>query len=105
MTKRQVREYFSIVRRSAACAALVRASASSRKIILKPPPPIGAVRANSLILPRTTSMPRSSDAFSSWRLCCQCSPNISRASAREQVVLPVPAGPAKSRCGIDFSRT
>ena len=93
-------EYFSIVRLSAACASDVSASASSMKMILNSAPPIGDVRANSLIFPRTTSIPLSSDAFSSMKFPCQLSPNISLVRARAQVVFPVPAGPVKRRWGM-----
>ena len=97
MTNLHVLAYFSIVLLSAACAALVNASASSKKIILKPSSPSGAVLANSLIFPLTTSIPLSSDAFSSWRLCFHKSPNNSLARANALVVFPIPAGPANSR--------
>ena len=63
--KRALRVYFSITRRSAACAALVIESASSSTISLGAAVNIWRVEANSLIWSRTTSMPRSSDAFSS----------------------------------------
>ena len=59
----QIPEYFSMVRLRAAWASLVRASASSMKMILNWAPPMGEVLAKSLILPRTTSMPLSSEAF------------------------------------------
>ena len=97
ITKRQVLEYFSIVLLKAACAAPVRASASSRNIILNPFSPKGAVRANSFIFPLTTSIPLSSEAFNSCKLCFHNSPNISLARAKALVVLPMPAGPAKSK--------
>ena len=57
------------------------------------------VRANSLIWFRTTSIPRSSEAFSSRKFICQVSPKNSRASATAAVVLPTPAGPVKRRWG------
>ena len=91
--------YFSMVLRRAACASDVSASASSRKIILNPPSPMGAILAKSLIFVRTTSMPLSSEAFSSLKLRLQLSPKSSRVSAIAHVVLPVPAGPAKRRWG------
>ncbi|VVC01539.1 Uncharacterised protein [uncultured archaeon] len=58
----------SIVLLSAFCASLVSESASSRKIILKGTSESDTVRAKSFILPLTTSIPRSSEAFSSSRL-------------------------------------
>jgi hypothetical protein len=54
----------AILRRSAAWAALVIASASSNTISFGPVLKIFLVLANSLICSRTTSMPRSSEAFS-----------------------------------------
>jgi len=66
---------------------------------------MGAVRANSLIFPRTTSMPRSSEAFSSMKFSRHASPYISFAKARADVVLPVPAGPANIRWGRLPERT
>ena len=65
ITNLQVLEYFSMVLLNAACAAPVSASASSKNIILNPSSPRGAVLANSLILPLTTSIPLSSEAFNS----------------------------------------
>src|SRR5687767_2720683 len=94
--------YCSIVRRSADWASAVSASASSRKMILKAMSRAEAVRANSLILPRTIPMPRSSEAFSSRSLFVQSSPYSSRARASAHVVLPTPAGPANMRCGMLF---
>ena len=96
----QMPEYFSMVRLSAACASDVSASASSMNMILNSAPPTGEVLANSLILPRTTSIPLSSEALSSMKFPCQLSPNISLARASEQVVLPVPAGPVNRRWGM-----
>jgi hypothetical protein len=49
--------------------------------------------ANILILPRTTSMPRSSEALSSRTPSLTESPSISRASAITHVVLPIPGDP------------
>lgn len=96
----QIPEYFSMVLLRAAWASEVRASASSMKMILNSAPPTGDVLANSLILPRTTSIPLSSEAFSSMKFPCQLSPNISLVRARAQVVFPVPAGPVNSRWGM-----
>ena len=80
-------------------------SASSRKMILNSALPMGAVLAKSLILPRTTSIPLSSDALSSMKLPLHSSPKSSLASASEQVVFPVPAGPVNMRCGMLRERT
>ena len=103
--KRQIPEYFSMVLLRAPWASEVRLSASSRKMILNSALPIGAVLAKSLILPRTTSIPLSSEALSSMKLPLHSSPNISLARAREQVVFPVPAGPVNMRWGMlrDFT--
>ena len=102
---RQIPENFSMVLLSAACASDVSASASSMNIILNSAPPRGAVLANSLIFPRTTSIPLSSDALSSMKLPFHSSPNMDLARAREQVVFPVPAGPVKRRCGMFLEET
>ena len=56
--------------------------------------------ANSFTLSRTILIPLSSDAFNSRVSLCQDSPSNSFARQRAVVVLPTPAGPAKSRCGI-----
>ena len=101
----QIPEYFSMVLLSAACASDVSASASSMKIILNSAPPRGDVLANSLILPRTTSIPLSSEALSSMKLPFHSSPNIPLANAREHVVLPVPAGPVSRRWGMFLDST
>ena len=66
---------------------------------------MGEVLANSLIFPRTTSIPLSSEALSSMKFPCQFSLNIPRVSARAQVVFPVPAGPVKRRWGMLFDLT
>src|SRR3972149_5824092 len=86
--------YISIVRRSAACASPVRGAHSARKRTLKLPPR-GTMRAYSLILFRTTSIPRSSLLFISKNWDFHVSPNSPRARAIAHVVLPVPGGPAK----------
>jgi len=101
----QIPEYFSMVLLSAAWASEVSASASSMNMILNSAPPMGAVLANSLILPLTTSMPLSSEAFSSMKLPFHSSPNMLLARAREQVVFPVPAGPVRRRCGMFLDST
>lgn len=82
----------------ACCASLVKASASSRNIILKSLPKAW-VRAKLLMLPRTTSIPRSSLALSSRKFAFQFSAKSSLARAIAEVVFPVPGGPAKSRFG------
>ena len=96
---RQLLVYFSMVRLSALWASEVSASASSRKMILKSASPSGDVRAKFLILLRTTSIPRSSLAFSSVKLFVHVSPNSSLATAMAEAVLPTPGGPENSRCG------
>mmetsp|Transcript_17700 Transcript_17700/g.54970 ORF Transcript_17700/g.54970 Transcript_17700/m.54970 type:complete len:285 (-) Transcript_17700:401-1255(-) len=63
--KRVLRVYFSIPRRSANCASLDMASASSKIMSLKPLEKMRFVDAKSWIWLRTTSILRSSDAFSS----------------------------------------
>ena len=89
----------------AAWASDVSASASSMNMILNSAPPRGAVLANSLIFPRTTSIPLSSEAFSSMKFPFHSSPNIDLARAREHVVFPVPAGPVKRRWGMFLDAT
>ena len=99
--KRVVAEKSSIVRRIACCAPSVIESASSRMMILCLPG--GSVTffcANALMRPRTTSMPRSSEAFSSSTASLKASPSIVRASASTLVVLPVPGGPERIRLGM-----
>ena len=56
--------------------------------------------ANILILPRTTSMPRSSDALSSSMPSLTESPSILRARAMTHVVLPIPGEPVRIMCGM-----
>ena len=89
-----------MVRRSAFCASSVIASASSKISSLYGGlgyPGAGAptaTPAKSLILVRTTLMPRSSDAFSSsTRLLISSGPYSCRAMASAVLVLPVPGGP------------
>ena len=103
--KRQMPEYFSMVLLRAPWASDVRLSASSKKMILNSASPMGAVLAKSLILPRTTSIPLSSEALSSMKLPLHSSPKSSLARAREHVVLPVPAGPVNMRWGMLRERT
>lgn len=91
--KRALRVNFSITRRSAICAALVIASASSRMISLGALVNICLVPAKSLIFSRTTSMPRSSDAFSSSTIDAYDLLYILCAHAMMVDVLPVPGGP------------
>ena len=94
--KRTFFVYCSMTRRSAACAACVMASASSSTISLNVSCCVLntlRVLANDLICPRTTSMPRSSDAFSSSTWFLNCLPYSRRASAMIVDVLPVPGGP------------
>ena len=105
MQNRVLAVYFSMIRRSAICAAEVMASASSSMMSLKAPRPdfdgvcvaaekICFVLAKVLICSRTTSMPRSSDALSSRTICRTFfAPYICLASARMVEVLPVPGGP------------
>lgn len=57
------------------------------------------VLAKSWICWRTTSIPRSSDAFSSKTILCIWDPYSFRASARIVDVFPVPGGPYSSKCG------
>lgn len=112
--------YFSIIRLRAICAAEVIASASSRIISLNAPNPsfvvadvccvealkICLVLANVLICSRTTSIPRSSEAFSSKTICrIFFGPYICRARARIVEVLPVPGGPYNSKCGSRLCST
>mmetsp|Transcript_44799 Transcript_44799/g.107536 ORF Transcript_44799/g.107536 Transcript_44799/m.107536 type:complete len:238 (-) Transcript_44799:69-782(-) len=99
--KRVVLEKISIVRRSACCAPSVMASASSRMMTLCLPG--GSVTffcAKALMRLRTTSMPRSSEAFSSSTPSLKASPSNARASASTLVVLPVPGGPDRMRLGM-----
>jgi hypothetical protein len=110
MQNRVLAVYFSMIRRSAICAVEVIASASSRMMSLYwamedvaedpfeaadgPMLNICFVEAKVLICSRTTSMPLSSEAFSSstiWRMFFV--PYILLASARIVDVLPVPGGP------------
>jgi hypothetical protein len=99
--KRVVDEYISIVRRSACCAPFVIASASSRMITLcRPGGSVTFFCANILILLRTTSMPRSSDALSSSTASLNAGPSSWRARHVTDVVLPVPGGPAMMRLGM-----
>ncbi len=77
----------------------MRASASSRKMTLNVVPGDGAVLANCLTLVRMDSSLRSSLAFISSKLIRYPSPNTSLVRARAAVVLPVPGGPANSKCG------
>ena len=79
--------------RARACAMLVMLSASSRMMSFGIEQNIWRVEANSLIWSRTTSMPRSSEAFSSSTIDAKCFPYILCAHARIVDVLPVPAGP------------
>jgi hypothetical protein len=97
--KRQDMLKLSIVLRKADCASGVNESASSKKIILKGAL-TGAVLAKFLILLRTTSMPRSSEALSSVKLLLQSSLYSSCAKAIAALVFPVPAAPANIKCGM-----
>lgn len=54
------------------CASFVMASASSRMMSLTPLEKSFRVPAKDLIWSRTTSIPRSSDAFSSSTICRHC---------------------------------
>ena len=63
------------------------------------------VLAKSTTCCRTTSIPRSSEAFSSSVMLLSELPYICRATARMVDVLPVPGGPYSSRCGSLFSFT
>jgi len=79
----------------------VMLSASSRMTILwRPGGNVTLCCANILILPRTTSIPRSSDALSSSTPSLTESPSISRARAMTQVVLPIPGEPVRIMCGM-----
>ena len=77
-------------------------SASSRRTILcRPGGRVTFFCANILIRFLTTSMPRSSDAFSSSTASfMSAGPSRPRAMARMLVVLPVPGGPARIRLGM-----
>merc|ERR1711935_531085 len=55
--------------------------------------------ANILILLRTTSIPRSSDAFSSRTASLYEGPRSVCARQRTEVVFPIPGGPVKMRLG------
>lgn len=91
---RVVFEYTSMVRRNACCAPSVMLSASSKMTILCRP--FGSVTfcwANILILLRTTSMPRSFEAFNSRTASLKLLPNKMRAKHRIVVVFPTPGGP------------
>ena len=99
--KRVVLEYSSIVRRIACCAALVMESASSSNTILcRPGGNVTFFCANILILLRTTSMPRSSEAFSSSTASLYAGPSSVCARHKMEVVLPMPGGPVKIRFGM-----
>src|SRR3989338_5926187 len=63
------------------------------------------VLAKSLTLTRTTSIPLSSDAFNSKVFCLHVSPKSCLAITKDNVVFPIPAGPAKRRCGRFFCST
>ena len=90
-----------MVLRNACCAALVIESASSSRIILcRPGGRVTFFCANILILLRTTSMPRSSDAFSSRTASLYEGPRSACARQRTEVVFPMPGGPVKMRLGI-----
>ena len=56
--------------------------------------------ANILILLRTTSMPRSSEAFSSSTASLYAGPSSVCARHKMEVVLPMPGGPVKIRFGM-----
>ena len=90
-----------MVRRSACCAPLVMASASSRITTLcRPGGRVTFFCANILILLRTTSMPRSSEALSSSTASLKAGPSSARARQVTEVVLPEPGGPAMMRLGM-----
>ena len=63
--KRQLAVYFSMILLRANCASFVIMSASSNTMSLIPLENNRRVPANSLISLRTTSIPRSSEAFNS----------------------------------------
>ena len=76
------------------CIQQPHLSASSRMTILCLP--LGSVTfcwANILILLRTTSMPRSLEAFNSSTASLKLAPSRHRAKQRIVVVLPTPGGP------------
>jgi len=88
---------------NAACATPVIESHSSSITNLRLSPTNYLVSQKVLMVSRTTSIPLSSEAFSSRVLCLNESPITSLARASMHVVLPVPAGPWNIRCGIFFS--
>ena len=93
--------YSSIVRRMACCAADVMESASSsRTILCLPGGRVTFFCANILILFLTTSMPRSSEAFSSRTASLYAGPRRVCAKHKMLVVLPIPGGPVKMRLGM-----
>lgn len=79
----------ALVRRRACCAPFVMLSASSRMITLcLPGGSVTFLVAKVFILLRTTSMPRSSEAFSSRTASLKADPRSWRARHRIDVVLP-----------------
>ena len=97
----QVVELYSVMIILNACyAVFVIASASSRMMILCiPSGTVTFLLANYLILSLTTSIPLSSDAFSSRTAFFAVSPSIVLERAMTEVVFPVPGGPTMIQFG------
>lgn len=79
---------------------VMESASSSRMILCRPGGSVTFFCANILILLRTTSMPRSSDAFSSNTASLYDGPKRVCAKARMEVVFPMPGGPVKMRFGM-----
>ena len=97
---RVVEEYSVMIILRAYWAALVIASASSRMTSLcMPSGTVTFLFANYLIFSLTTSIPLSSEAFSSRTAFLAVSPSMVLANAITDVVLPVPGGPTMIQLG------
>ena len=95
-----VEEYSVMTILKAYYAAFVIASASSKMTNLCiPSGTVTFLFANCLIFSLTTSIPLSSEAFSSKTAFFAVSPSMVLARAMTEVVLPVPGGPTMMQLG------